>query len=76
MFKLQEANTNAKTEVLAGITTFLTMVYIVVVNPVILSDAGVPFDQYLWQPSFQPLLVRCGWHLPPIIQLQLRQVWD
>ncbi|MDT2047643.1 guanine permease [Priestia aryabhattai] len=45
MFKLREANTNAKTEVLAGITTFLTMVYIVVVNPVILSDAGVPFDQ-------------------------------
>lgn len=45
MFKLKENQTNAKTEVLAGITTFLTMVYIVVVNPVILSDAGVPFDQ-------------------------------
>ncbi|WP_110111605.1 NCS2 family permease [Bacillus sp. CGMCC 1.16541] len=45
MFKLKEANTNAKTEVVAGITTFLTMVYIVIVNPVILSDAGVPFDQ-------------------------------
>ncbi|MBS4188704.1 NCS2 family permease [Bacillus sp. FJAT-49705] len=45
MFKLKENNTNAKTEVLAGITTFLTMVYIVVVNPVILSDAGVPFEQ-------------------------------
>ncbi|TYR79772.1 NCS2 family permease [Priestia megaterium] len=45
MFKLAQYNTNAKTEILAGITTFLTMVYIVVVNPVILSDAGVPFDQ-------------------------------
>ncbi len=45
MFKLKENQTNAKTEVLAGITTFLTMVYIVVVNPVILSDAGVPFEQ-------------------------------
>ncbi|PAE25469.1 NCS2 family permease [Bacillus sp. 7894-2] len=45
MFKLKENQTNVKTEVLAGITTFLTMVYIVVVNPVILSDAGVPFEQ-------------------------------
>ena len=45
MFKLKEHNTNVKTEVLAGITTFMTMVYIVIVNPVILADAGVPFDQ-------------------------------
>jgi adenine/guanine/hypoxanthine permease len=34
-----------KTEVLAGLTTFLTLAYIIVVNPMILSDAGVPFDQ-------------------------------
>ncbi|BAQ08692.1 guanine permease [Bacillus sp. OxB-1] len=45
MFHLNEAGTNAKTEILAGMTTFLTMVYIVIVNPIILADAGVPFDQ-------------------------------
>lgn len=45
MFKLQENNTTVKTEVLAGFTTFFTMVYIVIVNPIILKDAGVPFDQ-------------------------------
>ncbi len=45
MFKLNENNTNVKTELLAGMTTFFTMVYIVVVNPVILADAGVPFEQ-------------------------------
>jgi AGZA family xanthine/uracil permease-like MFS transporter len=45
LFKLKENKTNVKTEILAGITTFLTMVYIVVVNPVILSGAGVPFQQ-------------------------------
>lgn len=45
MFKLKENNTNVQTEVVAGITTFLTMVYIVVVNPMILADAGVPFEQ-------------------------------
>ena len=45
MFRLQENNTTIKTEMLAGLTTFLTMAYIVVVNPIILSDAGVPIDQ-------------------------------
>ncbi|MFC4559095.1 NCS2 family permease [Virgibacillus kekensis] len=45
LFKLNENNTNIRTEVTAGITTFLTMVYIIVVNPAILSSAGVPFDQ-------------------------------
>ncbi|KZE63847.1 guanine permease [Fictibacillus phosphorivorans] len=43
-FKLKELGTTIKTEILAGITTFLTMVYIVVVNPIILHSAGVPFD--------------------------------
>ncbi|MGP4069780.1 NCS2 family permease [Halobacillus sp. B29] len=45
LFKLEENHTNVKTELLAGITTFLTMVYIVVVNPGILEAAGVPFEQ-------------------------------
>ncbi|ASS94681.1 NCS2 family permease [Peribacillus simplex] len=45
MFKLKERNSSIKTEVLAGLTTFLTLAYIIVVNPMILSDAGVPFDQ-------------------------------
>lgn len=44
-FQLKENKTNVKTELIAGMTTFLTMVYIVVVNPIILSDAGVPFEQ-------------------------------
>ena len=44
-FKLHELGTNVRTEILAGLTTFFTMAYIVVVNPAILSAAGVPFDQ-------------------------------
>ncbi|UHA75536.1 NCS2 family permease [Paenibacillus sp. 481] len=44
-FKLKEHGTNVRTEMTAGLTTFLTMVYIVVVNPSILSSAGVPFQQ-------------------------------
>lgn len=42
IFHLNEFNTDIKTEVLAGITTFLTMSYIIVVNPGILSAAGIP----------------------------------
>jgi len=41
-FRLAERRTDARTEVLAGVTTFLTMAYIVLVNPAILSSAGMP----------------------------------
>jgi len=42
-FKLTEHNTNIKTEIIAGITTFLTMAYIIFVNPSILSEAGMDY---------------------------------
>ena len=42
-FKLKEHNTTVKTEILAGITTFMTMAYILIVNPLMLMDAGMPF---------------------------------
>ncbi len=41
IFKLKENGTNVKTEVIAGITTFLSMAYILVVNPNLLSAAGM-----------------------------------
>lgn len=44
VFKLREQNTDVRTELLAGLTTFLTMAYIVFVNPSILGDAGMPKD--------------------------------
>lgn len=43
LFKLKENQTNIRTEILAGITTFLTMCYIVIVNPSILSITGMDF---------------------------------
>jgi len=42
-FRLKECGTDVKTEVMAGITTFMTMGYIIFVNPGILSNAGMPF---------------------------------
>ncbi|HYE28479.1 MAG TPA: NCS2 family permease [Allosphingosinicella sp.] len=41
-FELAERGTNLRTEILAGITTFLTMAYIILVNPAILGQAGMP----------------------------------
>src|SRR5438128_2437779 len=41
-FGLKSRGTSVRTEVIAGFTTFLTMAYIVVVNPAILGEAGLP----------------------------------
>src|SRR5215203_801795 len=42
-FSIRERGSTVRTEVLGGIVTFLTMAYIVFVNPAILSAAGMPF---------------------------------
>ena len=44
LFKLKENGTTVRTEIVAGITTFLAMAYILAVNPNILSAAGMPND--------------------------------
>ena len=43
-FRFADRGTDARTEALGGVATFLTMCYILFVNPAILSAAGVPFD--------------------------------
>lgn len=43
LFKLEAHGTSVRTEILAGLTTFLTMAYITFVNPAILSEAGMDF---------------------------------
>lgn len=47
VYKLREHNTNVKTEIIAGFTTFMTMAYIIIVNPLILQDAGMNFGAVL-----------------------------
>ncbi len=42
LFKIKATNSTVKTEIVAGITTFMTMAYILAVNPSILSMAGIP----------------------------------
>jgi len=43
-FKLAENQTTVKQELLGGVTTFVTMAYIIVVNPQILAQAGMPVE--------------------------------
>lgn len=42
-FKLKEHNTTVRTEIIAGLTTFFAMAYIIIVNPSILSQTGMPW---------------------------------
>jgi adenine/guanine/hypoxanthine permease len=47
LFKLNELKTNIKTELIAGLSTFATLVYVIAVNPAILADAGMDFGAVL-----------------------------
>ena len=42
MFRIQERGSSVRAEVIGGITTFVSMAYIIVVNPAILAAAGIP----------------------------------
>ncbi len=46
-FEFEKLKTNYKTEIIAGITTFLATMYIIIVNPGILSETGMPFNAVL-----------------------------
>lgn len=48
IFQLHENQTTARRELLAGLTTFMTMAYVVVVNPQILAEGGMPMDGVLF----------------------------
>jgi adenine/guanine/hypoxanthine permease len=48
LFRLNENQTTVRRELLAGVTTFMTMAYVVVVNPRILAEAGMPVEGVLF----------------------------
>src|SRR5262245_8647641 len=47
LFRLSENNTTVRTEILAGVTTFMTMSYIIFVQPAVLSTTGMDFQAVL-----------------------------
>ena len=56
VFKLKDHGTNVSTEVIAGFTTFMTMAYILIVNPLILSDAGLDMGKVFTATAVSALL--------------------
>lgn len=59
LFKLSKNNTNVKTEVMAGITTFMTMAYILAVNPSIFADAGMDASAVLLATAIASFFATC-----------------
>lgn len=55
IFHLKENHTDVKTEILAGVTTFMTMAYILAVNPNILSESGMDSAAIRQLPPWHPL---------------------
>ena len=70
LFKLKEHGTDVKTEVIAGITTFLSMAYILAVNPSMLAaagmDQGAVFTRWPWPRA---------WGLTPTSPIPLCPWW-
>ena len=58
-FKLSQNKTTVKTEIMAGITTFMTMAYILAVNPNILADAGMDRTAVLLATALASFLATC-----------------
>ncbi len=75
LFKLSENQTTVRTEVAAGVTTFLTMAYIIFVNPAILAEAGVPFSGALFATCMRRRSVRWSWAWWRIIRSRWRREW-
>lgn len=52
LFQLKAHNTNVRTEILAGVTTFLAMAYILFVNPSILGETGMDKARFSSPPAW------------------------
>ena len=61
IFHLKEHNTNVRTECIAGVTTFMTMAYILAVNPSILSSTGMNPTAVLLEPVWHRSSAPCVW---------------
>ena len=77
LFHLKENKTDVKTEVLAGITTFMTMAYILAVNPNILSATGMDSGAVFTATALSAFLATLSdGDALPTIHLYWHLVWD
>ena len=75
VFKLSENKTTVKTEVVAGLTTFMTMAYIIALNPNLLTGFGAAGTACSWQPASRLPSVRSAWRSWPTSPSQWLPVW-
>lgn len=68
-FKLNEKGSNVKTELIAGLTTFLAMAYILGVNPAVLADAGMDKASVFLATAISAGVTVLLWDLLPTTQL-------
>ena len=68
-FKLAQRGTDVRTEVVAGVSTFLAMLYIIPVNAAIMSEAGMPFDALVTATAVMTIvatLINALWSNTPV----------
>ena len=75
-FEFEALGTNWRTELLAGVTTFVTMAYIIFVNPSILQDAGMPFAAVIAATCLsRPPSAACSWADSRATRSPWRRAW-
>lgn len=75
-FKLKAKGTNVRTEIIAGITTFVAMAYIIFVNPSILKEAGIPVEAAVAATIWSAALCTIAMGLLQIFRLLWLLAWD
>ena len=75
VFHLKEHNTGLRTEVIAGVTTFMTMAYILAVNPNILSEAGMDRGAVFTATALASCWLLVSWRVYLIIRLYWLLGW-
>ncbi len=78
IFHLKENGTTVKTEIIAGLTTFMTMAYIIALNPNLLTnfDVGSPCGTVcLWPPAFLRPLAQSAWRFWPTSPSSWHPAW-
>lgn len=78
IFHLKENGTTVKTEILAGLTTFMTMAYIIALNPNLLTNfaVGTPSGTaFFWPPASPAPSALCAWLFWPTSPLSWRPAW-
>ena len=75
IFHLKENHTDVKTEVMAGVTSFMTMAYILAVNPNILSAAGMDHGAVFSATAIASFLGTCAWPCLPTTPLPWHPAW-